>query len=73
MRRKSVTSKRPRRTSRLAKDRRHHSLAQLASEQGITGPQDFDALCGAGADLWEDDAAFKAFLAGMQETGRAGG
>jgi hypothetical protein len=73
MRRKSVTPKPSRRSLLLAEDRRHRSLAQLASEQGIAGPQDFEALCGAGADLWEDDAAFEAFLAGIEETRRTGG
>jgi hypothetical protein len=56
-----------------APERRTRSLAELAAEQGLTGPQDFDALLGAGADLWDDDADFEAFLAGLRESRRTGG
>jgi hypothetical protein len=51
-------------------DRRTRSLTELAVEQGIAGPQDFDALLGAGADLWDDDADFEAFLSGIHESRR---
>jgi hypothetical protein len=71
MARKQTTS--PPRPKAVAEDRRHRSLAELASEQGITAPQDFEALCGAGADLWEDGAEFEVFLAGLRESRRTGG
>ena len=51
----------------------NRSLAELAAEQGIAGPQDTDALFGAGADLWDDDADFETFLAGLRESRRTGG
>jgi hypothetical protein len=53
--------------------RRTRSLAELAAEQGVTGPQDVDALFGAGADLWDDDADFEAYLAGLRESRQTGG
>jgi hypothetical protein len=56
-----------------APERRTRSLAELAAEQGLTGPQDLDTLLGAGADLWDDDAEFEAFLADLRESRRTGG
>jgi hypothetical protein len=56
-----------------APQRLARSLAELAAAQGVTGPQDLDALLGAGADLWHDDADFEAFLAGLRESRCAGG
>ncbi|HJT78554.1 MAG TPA: hypothetical protein VJ739_15220 [Gemmataceae bacterium] len=56
-----------------APERRTRSLAELAAEQGLAGPQDLDALFGAGADLWDDDDDFEAFLAGLRESRRTGG
>jgi hypothetical protein len=53
-------------------ERRTRSLAELAAEQGIAGPQDFDALFGTGADLWPDDADFEAYLASLRESRRTG-
>ncbi len=49
-------------------ERRTQSLAELAADQGVAGPQDFDALFGAGADLWEDDDDFETFLANLNGT-----
>jgi hypothetical protein len=60
-------------TPPAAPQRRSRSLAELAAEQGLTGPQDFDALVGAGSDLWDDEADFEAFLAGLRESRRTGG
>jgi hypothetical protein len=56
-----------------APERRHRTLAELAAEQGIEGPQDFDALCGAGADLWDNDADFDAFQTALRESRQTGG
>jgi len=53
-------------------DRRNRTLTELASEQGIIGPQDFDAICGAGADLWETDADFETFLKVLRDSRRTG-
>ncbi len=52
-------------------ERRTKSLAELAALQGITRPQDFEALFGAGADLWNDDADFQAFLAALRPASAA--
>lgn len=49
-------------------ERRAKSLAELAAEQGIPQPQDFEALFGAGADLWDNEADFEAFLAALRES-----
>lgn len=38
------------------------SLDQLAGEQGIRPVEDLTSLVGAGADLWDDDEDFEAFL-----------
>jgi len=54
-------------------ERRTRSLAELAAEQGISAPQDLDALFGAGADLWDNDDEFESFLAGLRESRRTGG
>jgi hypothetical protein len=53
-------------------ERRTRSLAELAAEQGLTGPQDFDALFGAGAELWPDDDDFEAYLARLRASRRIG-
>ena len=50
--------------------RRTKTLAELATEQGISGPQDFDALFGSGADLWQDERDFEDFLSSLREVGR---
>jgi hypothetical protein len=39
---------------------------QLAREQGITEPQPWDQLTGAGADLWESDEDFEQFLHALE-------
>jgi len=52
---------------------RSRTLAELAAAQGIDGPQDFEALCGAGADLWVNDADFEAFQSALLESRRIGG
>jgi hypothetical protein len=54
-------------------ERRNRTLAELAAAQGIIGPQDFDALCGAGTNLWDNDAEFEAFQAALRESRRTGG
>ena len=56
-----------------AKERQAQPLAELAAAQGIAGPQDFDALLGAGSDLWDHDADFEAFLEDLREARRTGG
>jgi hypothetical protein len=56
----------------MSADRRTRSLAELAAVQGVIGPQDFDALFGAGSELWDDDVDFEAFLAGLRESRRTG-
>jgi hypothetical protein len=53
--------------------RRTKSLAELAAEQGVTRPQTFETLFGAGADLWDDDAAFEAFLEDLRQSRQSGG
>jgi hypothetical protein len=57
----------------LPLERRNRTLAELAAAQGINGPQDFNALFGAGADLWDDDADFEAFQAAVRQSRRTGG
>jgi hypothetical protein len=52
--------------------RRTKTLAELAAEQGISGPQDFDALVGSGADLWNDDRDFENFLSSLHEARQNG-
>jgi hypothetical protein len=47
---------------------RAKSIDELMAEQGITGPQDLDAL--AAPDLWDDDAEFERFLAWLRESRR---
>jgi hypothetical protein len=54
-------------------ERRNANLAELAAAQGVTAPQDFDALLGAGADLWDSEADFDAFQAVLYESRRTGG
>ncbi|MBI3410647.1 MAG: hypothetical protein HY040_20110 [Planctomycetes bacterium] len=54
-------------------ERRNRTLAELAAAQGINEPQDFDALYGAGANLWDNDADFEAFQAALRESRRTGG
>jgi hypothetical protein len=51
---------------------RSKTLAEIMAEQGITGPQDLDALIGAGEDLWADDAEFEQFLAYVHQSRREG-
>ncbi len=41
------------------------------AEQGITGPQDLDAMIGAGADWWTDEE-FEEFQRWLRETRREG-
>jgi hypothetical protein len=57
----------------LAPERQTRTLAELAVQQGLTCPQDFDALFGAGSDLWLDEADFDAYLADLRESRREGG
>jgi hypothetical protein len=60
------------RPSTPGSDRRTQTLAELAAEQGVTGPQDVDALIGSGAKLWDDEAAFETFLDALRESRRTG-
>jgi hypothetical protein len=46
------------------------TLEELAKEQGITSPQDMDALFGAGAELWQDDEESDRFLDGIYKRRR---
>jgi hypothetical protein len=46
------------------------SLAEVMAEQGITGPQDLDAL--ADPDLWASDEEFEQFLAWVRQSRREG-
>jgi hypothetical protein len=46
-------------------------VEELASEQGVSIPQDVDSLIGAGGDLWEDDEEFRTFVRGIYERRRA--
>ena len=62
-----------RKARKSAKERQAKSLSELAAEQGITGPQDYRALVGAGADLWDTDADFEKFVADLRESRRTGG
>jgi hypothetical protein len=55
-----------------SEERRAKSLAELAAEQWITQPRDFEALLGAGADLWDNEADFEAFLAALRESRQSG-
>lgn len=48
------------------------TLDELAREQGVAFPQDKQAMLGAGADLWDSEEDFEAFLAGIYERRRAG-
>jgi hypothetical protein len=56
-----------------AVDRRTRTLAELSVQQGVRGPQDFDALFGAGSDLWDNEADFEAYLASLSESRATGG
>ena len=49
----------------LRQERKNRTLAELAAEQGLSGPQCFDSLFGAGADSWDTDAEFEEFLANL--------
>jgi hypothetical protein len=60
-------------TGPLPSERRNRTLTELAAAQGIHGPQDFDAVYGAGADLWDNDADFEALQAALRESRRTGG
>jgi hypothetical protein len=68
-----LRTKAPITPSTRGEERGTRSLAELAAAQGITGPQDFDALFGAGTDLWDDDKDFEAFLASLRESRRTEG
>ncbi len=48
------------------------AITQIMAEQGVTGPQDLDALARAGADLWESDAEFEQFQEWLRESRREG-
>ena len=41
------------------------SIDELAEEQGIDAPQQFDGMIGAGADLWDDEEDFQRFVNGI--------
>lgn len=46
------------------------SLAEVMTEQGITAPQDLDAL--ADPDLWASDEEFEQFLSWVRQSRREG-
>lgn len=43
------------------------SIDELADEQGIETPQQFDRMIGAAADLWDDEEDFQRFVNGICE------
>ena len=43
------------------------SIDELAEEQGIDAPQQFDGMIGAAADLWNDDEDVERFVNGIRE------
>ena len=43
------------------------SIDELAREQGIDAPQQFDEMIGAGGDLWDDEEDFESFVNGVCE------
>lgn len=43
------------------------SIDELAEEQGIDAPQQFDGMIGAAADLWDDDEDVERFVNGIRE------
>jgi hypothetical protein len=49
------------------------TIEQLAAEQGVSLPQDVDALLGRGAELWDSDDDLERFLAGIAERRRGDG
>lgn len=49
---------------------RSSTLEELASEQGVSGPQPLDELLGAGAGLWDTDQEFESFVSGIYERRR---
>lgn len=46
------------------------TIEELAAEQRVRIPQDFDRLIGAGAMLWDSDAEFDEFLSWLNENRR---
>jgi hypothetical protein len=46
---------------------REPTVEEVAAEQGVTIPQDLELGLGEAADLWEDDADFEAFVAGIYQ------
>ena len=46
----------------IEKSWREPTLEEIAAEQGITSPQNYDTLLGAGKDLWADDKEFNQFV-----------
>ena len=46
------------------------TIEELAAEQGVQLPQDFDRLLGAGAQLWDNDAEFDQFLRWLNDANR---
>lgn len=43
------------------------SIDELAEEQGIDAPQQFDGMIGAAADLWDDDEDVERFVNGIRD------
>ena len=43
------------------------SIDELAEEQGIDAPQQFDEMIGAVADLWDDEEDFERFVNGIRD------
>jgi uncharacterized protein (DUF2384 family) len=52
--------------------RRRKTIEELAAEQGVSLPQDLDAMIGEGKDLWDSDEEFEAWLEDLQEARREG-
>jgi hypothetical protein len=52
---------------------RDKTFEEPAGEQGVQSIQRLEDVFGKGADLWETDEEFLAFLAAMGSSGTAGG
>jgi hypothetical protein len=56
--------------TRVAASWREPTLDEIAAQQGITEPQPFDELLGAGKNLWKDDKELDIFLKGIYDRRR---
>ena len=56
----------------IEKSWREPTLDEIAGKQGITSPQKFDDLLGAGKDLWADDTECEKFIDDIYQRRRDG-